>query len=158
MPSLACFVPAAQSSQAVIPDAGVYFPALQLLQLSRAGVLENVPAAHAVHVLAPAVEPVLVIEPAGQLPQSAASFEPSFCVYLPTVQSVQAATLDEVEYLPFAHTVHAVAPAAVPLFVIEPAAQSAQDASLELVDHLPATQRLHSAAPRASPLSVIEPA
>jgi hypothetical protein len=100
----------------------------------------------------------LVIEPAGQLPQSAASFEPSFCVYLPTVQSVQAATLDEVEYLPFAHTVHAVAPAAVPLFVIEPAAQSAQDASLELVDHLPATQRLHSAAPRASPLSVIEPA
>jgi hypothetical protein len=157
-PSKLWYLPAGQSSQPVIADVGVYFPASQLLQLSTADVIENFPTEHAVHVLAPAVEPVLVIEPAEQELQSASSSEPSASAYSPAMQSVQAATLDEVEYLPLAHTVHVIAPAAVPLFVIEPAAHSAQDPSLELVDHLPDAHRLHSAAPRASPLPVIEPA
>ena len=41
-------------------------------------------------------------------------------------QLVHEATFDAVEYVPTAHAVHELAPAAVPVFVIDPAAQSVQ--------------------------------
>ena len=63
--------------------------------------VENLPAAHAAHELAPDKDPVFVIDPAAQ--------------------SMHDATFDVVEYLPAAHAVHAVAPAATPVSVIEPA-------------------------------------
>ena len=72
-----------------------------------ADITEYLPAPHSVHELAPALVPVLVIEPAPQ--------------------SLHAATFDAVEYLPAAHAAHAVAPAAEPVSVIEPAWHGAQN-------------------------------
>ena len=46
--------------------------------------------------------------------------------HLPAVQSVHAATFDAVVYVPASHAVHVVAPALVPVSVIEPAWQLAQ--------------------------------
>ena len=68
--------------------------------------IEYLPTAHAVHVVAPALVPVLVMEPA--------------------VQPIQTPTLDAVEYLPAAHAVQVVAPAEEPVFVMEPGAHSEQ--------------------------------
>ena len=68
--------------------------------------IEYLPVAHAVHVVAPSAEPLLVTEPAPQ--------------------SMQDATFDAVEYLPAPHAVHFVALAAVPVSVIDPAAHSEQ--------------------------------
>ena len=50
--------------------------------------------------LAPASEPVFVIDPAAHSAQSLASSEPSDSTYRPAAQSIHAATLDAVEYLP----------------------------------------------------------
>ena len=61
------------------------------------------PAAHSVHVLAPELLPVLVMEPAAQV-----EHEPS----------VEAAA-----YVPAAHSVHVLAPELLPVLVMEPAAQ-----------------------------------
>ena len=68
--------------------------------------VEYLPTAHTVHVVAPVLVPVFVIEPASQ--------------------SEHDVTFDAVEYLPAAHTVHVMAPADTPVFVIEPAAHSEQ--------------------------------
>ena len=73
-------------------------------------------------------------------------------------QSVHDATSEAVEYLPAPHSVHVLAPALVPMFVIEPAAQSVHDATLEAVEYLPATHGVQFVAPAATPESVIEPA
>jgi hypothetical protein len=59
--------PAVHDSHEALPASLVYSPAPQFLQLSTADVLENIPAAHAVHVLAPAAEPVLVMEPTAHM-------------------------------------------------------------------------------------------
>ena len=72
-----------------------------------ADITEYLPAPHSVHELAPALVPVLVIEPAPQ--------------------SLHAATFDAVEYLPAAHAVHVVAPAEEPVSVMEPAWHGAQN-------------------------------
>ena len=120
--------------------------------------VEYLPTAHAVHMLAPALVPVFVIEPAGHSAQSLASSEPVVPLYLPASQSVHAATFDAVEYLPTAHAVHVVAPALVPASVIEPAAQPMHDATFDAVEYVPATHASHETAPAAVPVFVIEPA
>ena len=64
------------------------------------------PTAQAVHVVAPVLAPVFVIEPAAQ--------------------SKHDATFEAVEYLPPSHFSHLIAPAPVPVFVTDPAAHSEQ--------------------------------
>ena len=60
--------------------------------------------------------------------------------------------------MPTAHAVHVVAPALVPVFVIDPAAQSVHEATFEAVEYLPAAHVVQFIAPAASPVPVIEPA
>ena len=67
-------------------------------------------------------------------------------------------TFDAVEYLPALHEVHELAPALMPVFVIEPAPQSMHDATLDVVEYLPAMHAVHVVAAAAAPVSVIEPA
>ena len=68
--------------------------------------VEYLPTAHTVHVVAPVLVPVFVIEPASQ--------------------SEHDGTFEAFEYLPASHAVHVVAPVDAPLSVIEPAAHSEQ--------------------------------
>ena len=84
--------------------------------------------------LAPALLPVFVIEPAAHTTQSLAAAEPVVPTYLPAVQSVHAATLDAIEYFPTAHAVHTVAPLLVPLSVIEPAPHGVHDPMADSVE------------------------
>ena len=72
--------------------------------------------------------------------------------------SVHDATFEATEYLPAPHSVHELAPALVPVFVIEPAPQSEHDAASDAVEYLPAAHAAHAVAPAAEPVSVIEPA
>ena len=65
---------------------------------------EYEPAAQGVHVVAPGLVPVFVIDPAPQVEHNA--------------------TFDDAEYKPAAQGVHVVAPAFVPVFVKEPALHS----------------------------------
>ena len=116
--------------------------------------VEYLPAPHSVHVLAPALVPVFVTEPAAQ--------------------SVHDATFEAVEYLPATHRVQFVAPGDTAVSVIEPAAhseqydlppsdwywpalQSVQDATFELVECLPAPHGVQFVAPAFGPVAVIEP-
>ena len=64
---------------------------------------------------------------------------------------------DITEYLPAPHSVHELAPALVPVFVIEPAPQSVHAATFDAVEYLPAAHAAHAVAPAAEPVSVIEP-
>ena len=116
------------------------------------------PAAHAIHALAPAMVPVFVIDPAGHTLQSPSSFEPAVAAYLPTSQSVHALAFDAVEYLPTAHSVHVVAPIPVPVSVIDPAAHALHAATFDAIEYLPAVHAVHEIAPATVPLPVIEPA
>ena len=68
--------------------------------------VEYLPTAHVVHVVAPVLVPVFVIEPAAQ--------------------SEHDFTSEASEYLPASHFAHAVAPALVPLSVLEPATHTLQ--------------------------------
>jgi hypothetical protein len=72
--------------------------------------------------------------------------------------SVHDATFEAAEYLPAPHSVHELAPALVPAFVIEPAPQSVHAATFDAVEYLPAAHAAHAVAPAAEPVSVIEPA
>ena len=83
---------------------------------------------------------------------------PSLAAYFPAGHDVQAATFESVEYLPTAHRVQMLAPAPVPVFVIEPALQSAHDESVDFSEYLPAAHAVHFVAPAEEPVSVIEPA
>ena len=65
---------------------------------------------------------------------------------------------DLVEYRPVLYFVHEVAPAPLPVSVIEPAPQAEQDDTSELEEYSPATQAMHALAPAALPVSVREPA
>ena len=60
--------------------------------------------------------------------------------------------------MPAAHSRHAVAPALVPVFVIDPAAQSTHDATFDAVEYVPGAHAVHVVAPLPVPVSVIEPA
>ena len=70
---------------------------------------EYVPATQGVHVDAPALVPVFVMDPASQF--------------------VHEETFDDAEYKPGAQSEQVDAPALVPVFVMEPAAHSWQEAS-----------------------------
>ena len=69
-------------------------------------VVEYLPTLHAVHVVAPLLLPVSVIDPAPHV--------------------MHASTFEAVEYSPAAHAMHERAPAAVPVSVIEPATHTLQ--------------------------------
>ena len=56
------------------------------------------------------------------------------------------------------HFAHEVAPAPLPVSVIEPALQAEQASTADAVEYSPATQAMHALAPAALPLSVREPA
>ena len=120
--------------------------------------VEYLPTAHAVHVVAPVLVPVFVIEPAAHCAQSLVSFEPVVPVYVPGAQSVHAATFDAVEYLPTAHAVHVVPPVLVPVSVMEPAAHAVHVESVDFVEYWPAAHAVHVVAPALVPVLVIEPA
>ena len=69
--------------------------------------------------------------------------DPSSAAYSPSSQSMQALTFDVVEYLPVAHAVHLVAPAADPVFVMDPALQLVHEASLGSIEYVPAAHAVH---------------
>ena len=140
------------------PSLAAYLPAGHDVHAATFDSLEYLPTAHLAHMLAPVLVPVFVIEPAAHCAQSLASFEPVVPLYVPASQSVHAATLDAVEYLPTAHGVHVIAPSRVPASVIEPAAQSMQFESVELVEYRPAAHSSHVVARAFVPVFVIEPA
>ena len=96
----------AHTTQLVCFDAFWYLLASQSVHDAAAEVAAYLPTPHSVHVEAPALVPVFVIEPAAQL--------------------VHDATLEAVEYLPATHGVHASAPVLVPASVIDPATHSEQ--------------------------------
>jgi hypothetical protein len=94
--------------------------------------------------LAPVLGPVFVTEPAAHTTQSLASSAPVVLTYFPAAQSVQAVTLDEVEYLPAAHMAHLIAPVLLPLSVTEPALQLLQFTPASHGQYIPAVQGMHS--------------
>ena len=71
---------------------------------------------------------------------------------------MQLSANEVVEYLPAAHGVHELAPASVPVFVIEPAPHSMHDVTFDAVEYLPAPHAMHFVALAAVPVSVIDPA
>ena len=71
---------------------------------------------------------------------------------------MHAGTFDLVEYVPSAHAVHALAPALVPVFVIEPAEPTVHDATFDAVEYRPGAHSVHVVAPALTPVFVIEPA
>ena len=89
--------------------------------MATADTVENLPALHSPHELAPCSMPVFVIEPASH---SSHDVLPALREYLPARQSLHASTADA-EYWPAAHAVHVVAPVVLPVFVIQPASHSA---------------------------------
>ena len=105
--------------------------------------VENLPALHSPHELAPCSMPVLVIEPASHRSHDVL---PALPEYLPAWQSVQAPT-DDTVYWPAAHAVHVVAPTSLPVFVIQPASHSAHDKSVDALEYLPSPQGMHVVAP-----------
>ena len=97
---------------------------------------------------------------------------------MPASQSVHEATFDATENLPAPHSVHELAPAVAPVFVIDPAAHTVQllasfdpvastyfpasqlkhESALDAVEYFPAAHNLHVVAPEPGPSLVIEPA
>jgi hypothetical protein len=71
---------------------------------------------------------------------------------------VHDAAAEVIEYVPPPHSLHEVAPAPVPVFVIEPAAQSVHDATFEVVEYLLATHAVQFVAPILVPVFVTDPA
>ena len=51
-----------------------------------------------------------------------------------------------------------LAPALLPVFVIEPASHAAQATSVEFIEYVPAAHAMHEIAPAAVPVSVRDPA
>ena len=113
------------------PSAAAYAPAPQSEHEATFDAVEYLPAAHWLHVVAPALGPVFVTDPAPQ--------------------SMQDATFDASEYLPAPHAVHFVALAAVPVSVIDPAAHSEQYLRPVMLAYLPAEHSMHAAAKLDSP-------
>ena len=97
--------PARHGSHDVRPARSEYSPAWQSLHAAT-GDAECLPAAHAVHVVAPVAFPVFVTDPAAH--------------------SAHDESVDALECLPAAHAVHVVAPSRLPVLVIEPAWQPSQ--------------------------------
>jgi hypothetical protein len=72
----ACLVPGSHSAQPVSPDETEYWPAIQSTHESTTDVIECLPAIQGVQMLAPALVPEFVIEPAAHSAQSLAKAEP----------------------------------------------------------------------------------
>ena len=105
------------------------------MQASTLDVVEYLPTAHGVQMLAPTLLPEFVIDPAAHSAQSLAKAEPVVSTYVPAAHSMHvAARLDAVEYFPTAHNVHVVAPVPAPLSVIDPAAQAVQISTFDAVE------------------------
>ena len=68
---------------------------------------------------------------------------------------MQVVRVEFVEYCPAVHSVHILAPASVPLLVIQPARQLVHEGCFGVVANLPASHLVHDSAPLA--FSVIEP-
>ena len=109
--------------------------------------VEYLPAAHAWQLDAPGLDPVFVIDPAGQTIQPDALFKPSSLAYRPGRHSVQALAFDAAENFPAAHAVHAVAPTLGPVLVMDPAAQSVQLGSPSVCVYFPAAHILQNRSP-----------
>ena len=126
----------------MLPSFAAYCPAAQASHLTALGVDEDRPAGHILQVL---VE-LSAYVPGKQLPQKPAndfaqdSRSPAghfahttqlVCFdafwYLLASQSVHDATLDTVEYLPAAHSLHVLGPTSVPEFVIDPTPHRVHD-------------------------------
>ena len=133
-------------------------PVPQLVHELTFDAAEYLPAAHRLHAVAPALVPMSVIDPAAHSAQSSILVDPLPATYLPAPQLIHDESVGAAEYLPAAHAVHVVAPAASAVFVIAPAAQSAHDATAEVVEYLPALHSVHVVAPALVPVFVIEPA
>ena len=67
-------------------------------------------------------------------------------------------TSDEVEYVPTAQGVHVVAPALVPVSVMDPAPQVEHESTSDEVEYVPAGQGVHDVAPIFVPVFVMYPA
>jgi hypothetical protein len=109
-----------------------------------------------VQVVAPVLAPV--IEPEGHVWQSLCCVRLVWLWYVPVEQCVQDTTFEAEEYLPAGQTVHVVAPALAPVFVMDPAAQLVQAATFEAVEYFPAVHAVHVVAPVFTPVSVMDPA
>ena len=140
------------------PSAAAYVPVPQSVHDATFEAVENLPAAHAAHELAPALVPVFVIEPAAHTMQSAAFVDPLPATYLPAPHAVHDESVDAVEYLPAAHVVHIVAPAIGPVFVTDPVPHSLHELLAEVVEYLPAAHAMHAVAAAFVPVSVMDPA
>ena len=112
---------------AVDPPIAAYCPTLHASHAVTFDAAENLPCAHSMHVLAPELAPVLVIDPA----LHTAHFE---------------STAELTEYWPAAHGVQLVAPAAEPRPVIDPATQPEQYDWPVPDTNLPASHNVHVAA------------
>ena len=123
------------------PSLAPYSPGAQFAHAATFERIEYLPSAQAVHVVAPVLVPAFVIEPAAQVMQW---FEPSFPMYFAAGQLLQACMFERVEYLPAAHAVHVVAPAPVPLFVIDPGPQLMHRVEPSLVTYVAAAQSLQA--------------
>ena len=110
------------------------------------------------HELAPVLMPVFVIEPSPHTVQSVAFVDPLPARYFPALQSMHNESIDAVEYLPAAQDVHAVAPAATPVSVMDPALHTLHESLAEVVEYLPGAHAVHTVAAALVPLSVIDPA
>ena len=120
--------------------------------VSEAGVVVD----RTVQVVAPVLAPV--IEPEGHVWQSLCWVRLVWLWYVPVEQFVQDATFEAEEYLPAGQTVHVVAPALAPVFVMDPAAQLMQAATFEAVEYFPAVHAVQVVAPVSVPVSVMDPA
>ena len=90
--------------------------------------------------------------------QASHAAEPSLAAYWPTTQPSQRSTVAAVEYLPTAHAAQMLAPALLPVFVIEPASHAAQATSVEFTEYVPAAHAIHELAPALVPMLVRDPA
>ena len=100
---------------------------------------------------------MFVLEPAAQGLQSLGASEAFSSAYLPRPQAVQNESVGRIEYLPTAHAVHKVAPAAGPLFVIDPGGHLLHDAMLDAFEYVPGAQAAQETAAGLMPVLVIDP-
>jgi hypothetical protein len=118
--------------------------------------LENVPARHAVHAVAPGADSVLVVEPAVHGWHTADDVAAGVVENRPAAQPIHWMVGPE-EKLPAAQAVHDDAPNFASVLVTDPAVHRRQ-ATVGLAEKVPAAQTRHSEAPGCERVSVMAPA
>ena len=83
--------------------------------------------------------------------------DPAIAAYCPTLHASHAVTFDAAENLPWAHSVHVLAPALAPALVIDPAAQTVHAATLDTAEYWPAVHAVQLTAADAMPVLVMDP-